>query len=120
MTVGEYKIILKGASDIALDIYDDDEILTRKKCAVISHLYLQKILREKDEINIDPALKLRDIYDCRICANHIAQVYTKGIMDCFALSDDLLLFKLEDPVEQDEANDIVLRITDKTFRLEAR
>ena len=120
MTVGEYKRLLLNATDIASDIYEDDEDLTRKKCAVISHLYLQKILREKDETDIDPALRLKDIHDCRICANHIAQVYTKGIMDGHVLCDDLMLFKLEDPVEINEAYDISRRLIDRTLRLEVR
>ena len=44
------------------------------------HDYLKDVLHEEDEENTAPAGKLKDLYDCHACANHIAQVYLKGII----------------------------------------
>ena len=54
--------------------------LTRKNAARICHMYLLKVMKVRD-LDISGAAKLRDLYDCRTCADHIAQVYLRGIMD---------------------------------------
>ena len=46
------------------------------------------------DVDWDKALTLRDIYECRSCANAIAQVYQRGLMlpldeDRFGLSEDV-------------------------------
>ena len=53
--------------------------VTRKFAAVILHRAMQRLTHEEDE-EWGIAKGFRDIYDCRICANAIAQVAVKGII----------------------------------------
>lgn len=66
-------------------LYRDDEI-TRKNIARIIHLYLLKEKGISDLKDISKAAELRDLYDCRVCANHVAQVYLRDIMSAKELS----------------------------------
>lgn len=86
-------------------------LLDRKTAASIIHEFLLEVLGEKDNSDIGPALELKDIYDCRICAAHIAQVYCKGIMDCGGTG----YFGLSDEVTETDASVYIERIfnTDK-------
>ncbi|MCR5501676.1 MAG: hypothetical protein K6F53_01560 [Lachnospiraceae bacterium] len=52
---------------------------SRKQAARILHVFFLKVLDWQDE-DWGECSSLRDIYDCRICANAIAQVCVKGIM----------------------------------------
>lgn len=61
--------------------------LTRKNAARICHMYLLKVMKVRD-LDISGAAKLRDLYDCRACADHIAQVYLRGIMDAKNIKRD--------------------------------
>ena len=96
MDIAEFKerLLGKNSKDLRID-YEDDVVVTRKICAVILHSFLQQINHEKDEIDISSAMVLKDIYDCRICANHIAQVYVKGIMKEGRMIGDVKLFDLD-------------------------
>lgn len=69
----------KGWLEFEDQLYRDDEI-TRKNIARIIHMYLLKQKRIPDLQDISKAVELRDIYDCRVCANHVAQIYLRGIM----------------------------------------
>ena len=53
--------------------------VTRKFAAVILHRAMQRLSSEEDE-DWGIAKGFRDIYDCRVCANAIAQVAVKGII----------------------------------------
>lgn len=66
-------------------LYRDDEI-NRKNIARIIHLYLLKEKGISDLKDISKAAELRDLYDCRVCANHVAQVYLRDIMSAKELS----------------------------------
>ncbi len=64
---------------------DSDErhpetLLNRKTAARIIHQFMVVELHVSDIADISAAEKLRDLYTCRVCANHIAQVYARGIM----------------------------------------
>ena len=98
---------------------EPDGNLTRKKCAEIIHLFLQKILREKDEIGIEKAYFIKDLFDCRVCANHIAQVYLKGIMFPRKLAGDLFLFEPEKDVDREDAKLYIQRALNPEFRPKA-
>ena len=54
-------------------------IVTRKLAAMILHKSLQRLTGEPDE-DWGAARHFKDIYDCRICANAVAQVSIKGIL----------------------------------------
>ena len=73
----------------------------RKDAAKILHLYMLKVLSLKDEEDISSASVLKDLYDCRVCVNHIAQVYLKGIMKAHEYPEGLKLF--DSNVELSEA-----------------
>jgi hypothetical protein len=66
-------------------LYRDDEI-NRKNIARIIHLYLLKEKGISDLKDISKAAELCDLYDCRVCANHVAQVYLRDIMSAKELS----------------------------------
>lgn len=68
--------------------------------------------READEEHTGAALRLRDLYVCRTCVNHIAQVYTKGIMT--AWSDGS--FGVDEPVTYREALEMRQRVVDRQLR----
>ncbi|MBO7426910.1 MAG: hypothetical protein J6U23_14670 [Clostridiales bacterium] len=93
-----------------------DSVLTRKSCAKIIHEYLQKYMHEPDEIGIEKAYFIRDLFDCRTCANHIAQVYLKGIMDVFVIDKDLILFMPEKEVDEKELSEYIKRVKDPQTR----
>lgn len=64
---------------------DSDEsqpetLLDKRAAARICHQFMKIELGIKDSENIDKAKELKDLYNCRVCANHIAQVYIKKIM----------------------------------------
>ena len=73
----------------------------RKDAAKILHLYMLKVLSLKDEEDMSAASVLKDLYDCRVCVNHIAQVYLKGIMKAHEYPEGLKLF--DSNVELSEA-----------------
>ena len=111
MTEKEFADLL---GDLTLLEDDGDSILIRKNCAKMIHLFLQRKLHEKDEIDIKKAEEIKDLFDCRICANHIAQVYLKGIME---IDRNMMLFNAYKEVEEKDATCYVSRVADKSNRL---
>lgn len=81
--------------------------------ARIVHSFLLKVLNEQEMEDIAPATKLKDLYDCRVCANHIAQVYAKGIME--ACKDNV--FGLTEKLSAKDAQIIVDRVYDLQKRV---
>ena len=78
------------------ELYPDRDI-SRKNVARILHMYLLKVRLVPDLPDISRASALKDLYDCRICANHVAQVYLRGIMNAKNLmkEGEFLWFDLE-------------------------
>ncbi len=105
-------ILLKILSDIPKEVD-----ITKKQAAIIAHEYIKKILHIEDEDDITAANQLRDLYDCRVCAHHIAQVYCKGIMGAMidataAGTHELpMLFGVNEPLSEAEASTIAERIS---------
>ena len=79
-----------------------DAAISRKNVARILHLYLLKVRNIPDICDIPEAYKLKDLFDCRICANHVAQVYLRGLMSAKNLmkEGEFLWFDL-DGVDED-------------------
>lgn len=106
---------------ILADIPADMQI-TRKQAAIISHEYLLKILDEEDEKDISKALILKDLYDCRVCVKHIAQVYIKGIIKPQISEGDAknhslpVIFGGNEVVAETEIEAIIERIFNKDKR----
>ena len=86
----------KGWLEYGDELYSDEPVL-RKNEARIFHMFLLKELGIKDLQDIQKAGELRDLYDCRVCANHVAQVYLRGIMDAkdLAVKGEFLWFDIE-------------------------
>ena len=57
-----------------------ENLLNRQTAARIIHQFMVVELGVPDIADISGAEKLRDLYTCRVCANHVAQVYLRGIM----------------------------------------
>lgn len=80
--------------DVSLfEYYLHTGTVPRRIAARIVHLFMTRILAIPDQ-DWDKALSLKDIYECRTCANAIAQVYQRGIMlpleeDRFGLANEL-------------------------------
>lgn len=69
-----------------------DSVIERRNCARIIHEYMRRVLNIPDIEDISPAYSIKDIFDCHVCTNHIAQVVLRNIIQCncanmFGLSD---------------------------------
>ncbi len=95
------------------------DVLTRKAAAKITHVYMRDVLKIQDMEDINPAEILRDLYDCRTCVNHIAQVYLRGIMDAVEIKgiseESMFIFDGKDKVSRKEALEIVDRVRHYTI-----
>ena len=65
-----------------------ENLLNRQTAARIIHQFMVVELQVPDSADISAAEKLRDLYTCRVCANHIAQVYARRIMGAQELIDE--------------------------------
>lgn len=97
------------------DLCAAEEPIERRRAAYIIHEFLRLELGEPDEESWLDAEKMKDIYDCRACANHIAQVYVKGIMEARKIGD-IWLFDSLGQIEFTEAEKIVTSVTEKNLR----
>ena len=84
------------------DTVDLTKQLDRRSCARILHMYRMKVLGIKDVEDITSAYELRDIFDCRICTNHIAQIVLSNIMEPVTLGG-LRIFDVYGEVSEEEA-----------------
>lgn len=94
--------------------------MTRKHIVGLIHDFLRTELQEPDEIDSAPAYVLQDLFDCRVCAGHIIQVYIKGIMDGIVLPDGSLIFAGEKEVSKEELSDIMTKVCFPEFRIPRR
>ncbi len=121
MSLKDFLTLLFESDDVMdkaheLDIIDKylyehpDETVLRKDAARILHLYMLKVLHMKDEEDILSASVLKDLYDCRVCVNHIAQVYLKGIMKAHEYPGKLLIFDSNSELTASEAEEAILNM----------
>ena len=100
-----------------MDITYRNEPLQRKNAARILHEFMRIELKEADVEDVSPAKKLRDLYDCRVCAKHVMQVYTKGIMEGNYLTDTLYLFEMNRGITVQEAETYIARAFQSKLRI---
>lgn len=86
--------------------------IERRTAAKIVHEFLRRECGEADEADWGAAGRLKDLYDCRTCVNHVAQVYAKGIMT--EVSENV--FGMREVVQMKEAAEIAERMADKMRR----
>ncbi len=123
ITVGEFVNLLTGldmksARDKGLLEAADElswkEPIKRRSAARILHEYMKKELGIKDLPDISTAEELKDLYDCRICVNHIAQVYLRCIMDGVTIKGisekPLKIFDGKGHLTKEEADEIIRRL----------
>lgn len=94
-----------------LDNYPPEKLelkLTKKIAARLIHEFMLNVLKIPDE-DWKESGTLKDIYDCRVCANAIAQVYDKGIIPVAKEK----VFGLNEQVSAPEAKDYI----DKLYSL---
>lgn len=120
LTVEQFVGMLHDSADLAREgtgrgysevSQKPQELITRKTAAGIIHRALL-LAGETDEEGIDAAWQLKDLYTCRTCVNHIAQVYRKGIMTEWADG----LFGVDEKIPRKEAEEIIQKVTDKNLR----
>ena len=87
-----------------------EEKVLRKDAARIIHLYMLNILNIRDEEDISSAAILKDLYDCRVCVNHIAQVYLKGIMKAREYPQGLTIFDSNSEITYAEADETINKL----------
>lgn len=95
------------------DAVDWKKGIERRTAARIIHEILRKERNEADEESWRGAERLKDLYDCHTCVNHVAQVYAKGIMEPV---DGNELFGMHMELTTEEALAIIPRIFSKEKR----
>ena len=99
---------------ILADVPHDDlaREISAKLAAMILHRSLQRLTDEKDD-DWGPARQFKDIYDCRVCANAVAQVSVKGILEPFSNVE----FGMTRILSETELKEAVLRLFDCSKRV---
>jgi len=100
-----------------IDEIQASEPITRKQVARILHMYLRNELCEPDLMNWKNAEKLRDLYECRVCVNHVAQIYEKGIIGSVKINGNNV-FGMDNKISIVEAEEIVERVYDRYKRFD--
>lgn len=95
------------------DIGNKDYPIERRAAARITHKALLIEVGERDEDEWSAANTLQDLYTCRTCVIHIAQMYVKGIM----LSRNNNIFDVKGRVSYSEALSIVERMIAREKRI---
>lgn len=90
--------------------------LLRKDAARIIHEFLRDELKEPEESDASPAYRLQDLFDCRVCAGHVIQVYVKGIMEGYFTREGRFIFGMQDKVLAEELERIVERAIKSEYR----
>lgn len=106
LNIDSEELIEKGIVN-SKDICSSQGQLLRKDAARIIYGIVYNIKGEED-CDWYSALSLKDIYDCRVCAKFIAQVYSKGIME--AWGEDY--FGLDKVMTKNRAEQAIRRIKD--------
>ncbi|WP_044917091.1 hypothetical protein [Butyrivibrio sp. WCE2006] len=86
------------------------EKVSRKNAARILYAFYKDVYNESD-IDWGSSKKLKDIYECRVCANAIAQMYDNGILE----SATKEYFGLNDILSSDELMKSALKLLKHDF-----
>lgn len=99
--ISKEELLQKGVLETG-DLSESFEEIDRRSAARILHNFMRIVLGIKDEPDISKAYVLKDLFDCRVCANHIAQVYLKGVMKEVNI-DGLIIFDVYGKVTESDA-----------------
>lgn len=103
------------------DLLEAKTPVERRAVARIVHQFLRLECGEKDEVDWTGIDELKDLYDCRTCVNHVAQVVSKGIMN--GKYDDVsgsYVFGMKDEINLEEAKEIARLMFNKDQRKSSR
>lgn len=90
--------------------------LDRRTAARIVHQFMKIEMHIPDEKDISQAETLKDLYTCRVCANHIAQVVVKKIMQPVLAPDEkTYIFDSLAIVTKQEQEQIIKKIRKALF-----
>ena len=98
-----------------LNSYPNEKLelpITKKVAARLIHEFMLNVLEIPDE-DWGEAAGLKDIYDCRVCSNAIAQVYNRGII--LAHGDGV--FGLSETLSEEDAGEILDRFAKMICKL---
>ncbi len=94
--------------------YRGDRECRRADAAKILHRYLLKMKTLTDLTDFSSLKDIKDLYDCRICANAIAQVLLRKIMEPVKIptgeSSYITIFDLETKITREEAESAISRV----------
>ena len=97
-----------------IDEEKPENSLDKRTAARIIHQFMRMELGIKDIPDVAKARELKDLYTCRICTAHVAQVYVRGIMDAEDFMDSdgqyVRLFNMTEPVDDKTARQIIERV----------
>lgn len=83
--------------------------VTKKLAALILHRFMTYVMKLKD-VDWAGASVLRDVYECRVCANAVAQCYARGVIPALAPA----LFGLSEVPSDTELSEYVQRLLEQT------
>lgn len=87
---------------------DDEYEIERRNAATIVHFLVRDILNIPDKEDVSDSFVLSDLYDCRVCAASIMQVYSRGIMKAiYPLQNGKYIFGGRDAFSDDELDEII-------------
>lgn len=95
--------------------------LNRQTAARILHEFLRIECGFDDLQDISSATKLKDLYTCRVCTNHIAQVCARGLMhpqEIQTSENEELIFNHLQLVQKKEVQEILKKVKEIIFSLE--
>ena len=98
------------------DENDSERIVDKKTCARIIHQFMKIELNISDIENKETYSKaevLRDLYLCRVCANHITNVFIRGIMEAEYIEtsrEEVLIFNGSRSITTREAEEIIQKV----------
>lgn len=98
--------------------FAEDYELERRNAASIIHIFIKDMLGFADIT--DPyvtkdSMKLKDLYDCRVCVQAIIQVHSRKLMPAlYRLSEDSEMFGGRDLFTESELNDVLNKLSNMT------
>lgn len=102
----------KDIKRIILAGFIPNNILEKRDAARIINLFIRYTKIENEENQWEKAKRLKDLYDCRTCVDHVAQMYVKGIIE--PIHNDV--FGMRNAVTDKESRRIIEKVFDKTKR----
>lgn len=91
-----------------------DAVLDKRTAARILHQFMKLEAGIPDIENIKDAEILQDLYTCRVCANHVAQVYLRQLMDAEEIENNgkiCFIFNMLKSVSKEEAETIISKMS---------